>query len=1080
MTVTPARRTLSSLTALVVLLVVALTLPSAHADAPVVTGSETDLGVQIPGQLTGLRSEDSDQGTVDGRHLTFFVNNGGSGNKARFFAMDLAGKMVAEIHVPQGTDVKALAYSPGTKSVFLAANSATYAFVYEWDGERLTKVGSIANQAVVRIAAAADGAVYLGTYAPSNGRLFRYRGGTLSDLGQPMSGESYVRSLAVDSANVWVSNYRSSAAKLVRVNRSTGARTTIATPAAFSSQWSAFHMTRAGDYLFLRMVNEPRLFAYDTVRNRFESFDDQVARDRAVPETPNVRPYIDGISPYGISPLMEGRYVYFQRSGAGIMRVDLEDGLKAIRVDKWHGSDNTNPWPSASVPGPVSYAWLSGVAGRSGHSLVTTTIDAKVYVNTPGQSAPVVMTLPARDAPSLINRLGTDERGNVLAGGFDLPEGVGSYSPSSGATTILNGPQMEGFGSFGSSTVMGGYTGNSSSSAPLYVHTGTGQPTLRTYINNSQERPVAMVQVGQRMAIGTVPIKNQLGGALSLWNPSTNALTVKRNLIPDHSIISLASQGDLVVGGSSNTGGTGSTPAGTVGKIFTYDTGSGALKTFTPPGASSATYSWVAAITPDPTQTNHYWALSTGYLIQFKVSSTGSITLTRNLGAFPNTSSPTGKELGIAIVDGTLFATVGQGLSAINPVTGEQTVLASKTATGPVSGLVKVGASSLYYARGARLYEYRVGSATSTASLAAPVVTSPDVSAPVAPGSIAFAGTGTKNSTVEVSDGSRTRSALVRDDGTWELAGMDFPSGSHDLTFTATMSGFAPRTTTVTLTVSTTTGDRCSFAKPVPTNIAVGGYNPPNKDYAFEGTGTPGTLVTMESGSRTRTATVRDDGTWSMNPVWFGWWSGMVPFTASREGCASRTNEVTAWFVEKPSYHVPTLLISHTESDWYSGGDIAFKGKGTPGALVTFLIGNQTRFAAVSSTGRWTMRAVAVSDAPVSFQLLSELPGYADQTASFDVHFGEAPTSVAAPLVTSHSQGSTVRAGDVVFSGKGTPRTKISLTTSGRTVTTYVRESGRWDLPSLPLGTGTTTLRFTASSPNLYPASSALTVSATP
>ena len=67
-------------------------------------------------------------------------------------------------------------------------------------------------------------------------------------------------------------------------------------------------------------------------------------------------------------------------------------------------------------------------------------------------------------------------------------------------------------------------------------------------------------------------------------------------------------------------------------------------------------------------------------------------------------------------------------------------------------------------------------------------------------------------------------------------------------------------------------------------------------------------------------------------------------------------------------------MISHTQTDWYSAGEVVFKGKGTPGALVTLSIGNQTRFAAVSTTGRWSMRAVTVADAPVSLTLTSELP----------------------------------------------------------------------------------------------------------
>jgi hypothetical protein len=42
--------------------------------------------------------------------------------------------------------------------------------------------------------------------------------------------------------------------------------------------------------------------------------------------------------------------------------------------------------------------------------------------------------------------------------------------------------------------------------------------------------------------------------------------------------------------------------------------------------------------------------ISTGYLIQFRVADDGSITLTKNLGAIPNTTSPTGKGLGIVFV----------------------------------------------------------------------------------------------------------------------------------------------------------------------------------------------------------------------------------------------------------------------------------------------------------------------------------------------------------------------------------------------------------------------------------------------
>ncbi|GIL34739.1 hypothetical protein [Phycicoccus sp. DTK01] len=1051
---------------------------SAEASAPAVSGGEADRGIQVPGKLTGLRSEGSAQGALaDGRYLTYFVNNGGAGLSARFFAMDLQGSLVAEVAVPQGTTINSVAYSPVSRTVFFAANSPTYTYLYEWDGAALTKRTSIAGQTVLHTVAAPDGGVYLGTFAPSNGRLYRWVGGRLTDLGQPMAGESYVRSLAVDTTAVWVSNYRDSAAKLVRVDRATGARTAMATPSSFSSQWAAFDMSRAGDYLFLRTVNDPRLFAFNTVTRTFATFDDQVARVRTVPETPNPKPYIDGVSPYTVSPLVDGRYVFFQRSGAGVMRIDLRSGLKAIRMDKWSASDNTTQWPSASIPGPVSWAWMTGVPGRTGSALVATTIDGRVVVNGPGQTAPSTLVLPARSAPSVINRLGTDAAGNVLSGGFDLPTGIGRFDVTSGATSLLTGPQIEGFGRFDGSTVMGGYTGNASSSAPLYLWSGTGQPQLKTYLNNSQERPVAITQVGSKVAIGSIPIKNTLGGALSLWDPKANTLTVKRNLVANHSIVSLVGRGGLVVGGTSNAGGTGSTPTATSGRLFTYNTATGALKSIAPPRATTATYSWVAAITPDPVAADRYWAISTGYLVQFRVASDGSITVTRNLGGFPGTSSPTGKELGIEFVDGVMFATVGGGLSAINPATGEQTVVAPKNADGPVTGLVKAGTNRLFYARGARLFEYRVSTVSALAQMEAPVVTAPDVATSVAPGAVTFEGTATRNATITVTDGTRTRSTSVQDDGTWSVAPMDFASGRYQVTVTATMADVPSRSSTVPVVVATPTAEACDWPAPTVTNLVADGYNAPNADYAFEGQGTPGTVVTMVSGTRTRSATVKDDGTWAMAPVFFGWWAGSVPFTASFPGCRDVTRTVDAWFATPPAAHVRPLLVSHTATDWYDGGSTVFKGKGTPGALVTLIVGNQTRLAAVSTTGRWTMRAVTIGSAPVAMTLHSTVPGFEDQEAAVEVHFGSAPASLTAPVVTSPASGSSVAAGALVVSGKGTPRARVALTVAGRSVSTFVRDTGRWDLPPVSLTVGRWDLRVVASSPGLPDAVSTTSVS---
>lgn len=681
--------------------------PALPAAAPAVGGTETDLGIAIPGVPGTVRSEQSDQGVLaDGRYLAYYASDGGPGVAARFLAMALDGTLAAEVPIPQGTNVESLVYSPTSKTVFVAANGTGASYLYEWDGATLQARTTISGHEVMRLAVAPDGALYIGTFAASNGRLYRWSGGTLTDLGQPFPGESYVRSLAVDATYVWASNDLVGGAKLVRITRSGNTRTTIATPASFATERSAFSMTRTGDFLFLRTVNSNRLYAYDVAAGAFRTFNDQVLRDRTVPEVANPVEYLDGVSQFAQSPVLEGRYVYLQRANAGVMRVDVTDGLKAIRVDKYHQADNTSSMAGASVANAQSWAWLTDVGGRSGDSLVATTADGRIVVNTRGQSAQLVLEMPAQDSPSRIDTLGSDSAGRIYSGGFDLPAGIGLYSPSGGTSSVLAGPQIEGFGRFNSSVVMGGYTGVAEQSGPLYVYDGSGQPVFRRYLGNSQERPVALTQVGSQVAIGSVPIKNTLGGALSIWNPATNALTVERNLIPDQSVISLGTHNGLVVGGSSNVGGTGSTPTAARAQLFTYNPATRAVKTFTPPGFASSTYSFVAAITPDPAQPGRFWAISTGYLIQFQVAADGTITLTKNLTTIPNTSSPTGKGLGIAFVGTTMFATVDGTISAVNTETGERTVVAATTATGPVVGLATDTSGNLYYARGPHLYRF--------------------------------------------------------------------------------------------------------------------------------------------------------------------------------------------------------------------------------------------------------------------------------------------------------------------------------------------------------------------------------------
>ncbi|MEN3123666.1 hypothetical protein [Janibacter sp. LM] len=877
---------------------------SAQAAPPLVSGTETDLGVAMPGKDGAVRSEDAALGALgDGRYLAVYAAAGTAEISPRLFAMDMAGKKVAEIDLPAGMNVLALTYNPASKSFYVSSDDNSYGYVYEWTGgTTVTQRVRIAGHKIQTLAVAPDGAVYIGTFAPSNGRLYRWDG-ALRDLGQPVAGQSYVRELAVTSTHVYATNYASAPTRLTRMDLNGGTRTNLTLPSAISSEKSIEHLRVAGAYLLGRTADSGRLFALNMSTLRTVSFNDQVGRDWRTGETANPVPYLSNVSPYAVSPLFEGKYVYLQRSGAGLMRVDISDGFKTIRLDKYFPGENPNIWNGATVSGPTAFAWRSGALGR-GLSVVATTIDGKLVVNSPAQAVggPATASLSATGTPSQIWSMGTDSAGRVYAGGYNLPTGVAKYA--AGSTTVLDGPQVEGFGAHGDGVYMGGYNGAATNSAPILLYDGTNPPETVAYLNHNQERPVAFQSMSTSLvAIGSIPVKNTFGGALTLFNPGTNSVVVKNNLIPNQSIISLSKHNGLIVGGSSNTGGTGVTPSGsTMAQIFTYDPSSGALKTLEAPGPSSSTWRWVAAITPDPAQAGHFWAISTGQLIQFKINADGTPAVTKNLGAYDaKTSSPSGRELGIVFNGSTMFVTMDESIYAVNPETGERQLVAGPTQSGKVTQLVSPdNGQTLFFARGVRWFKYTVASTSIPA-------------------------------------------------------------------------------------------DPCTFPAPTVTSHQEDTYSAPNQNAVFEGTAEPGTKIKLVSGSRTRLADVSASGKWSMYPLWMGWWSGPLTFTASKTGCDSKATTIRVWFVNKPTSHVNAILTSHDTTTVYSGSQwVAFGGKGTPGALVEMWVGSQYRFATVRESGRWSMRSVFVGTNPITIKFKSHAPGTTtpvrDSTAS--VNFG--------------------------------------------------------------------------------------------
>ncbi|NOZ57067.1 MAG: hypothetical protein GXO73_09810 [Calditrichaeota bacterium] len=96
-------------------------------------------------------------------------------------------------------------------------------------------------------------------------------------------------------------------------------------------------------------------------------------------------------------------------------------------------------------------------------------------------------------------------------------------------------------------------------------------------IGYDQDRPIAMtVGPDRKIYIGSIPEYGHLGGALAVYDPATDSMRVFRNVVPQQSVVALASDTlrGRVVGGSSVEGGPGTRPVAREAVVFVWDVSS--------------------------------------------------------------------------------------------------------------------------------------------------------------------------------------------------------------------------------------------------------------------------------------------------------------------------------------------------------------------------------------------------------------------------------------------------------------------------------------------------------------------------
>jgi hypothetical protein len=609
-------------------------------------GGLGDIGSSVIGQ------------TASGDPEAYFLNLGNySDQTAEFVAVDLKTKQtVLDIRVPSGYSNNGLVYSQADAGVFMATGHGSDLYEYRAGGTAVTDLGpTVAGQTISSLAAGPDGKIWGGTYP--GGDIFSYDPvtGTVRDYGQAVASETYVTALLPTAAGVYFGTQPDT--DFGELDPGTGTVTQIPLPAAYAGQAGKVGgLSMAGTRLFVAIeANVSAALVWDTVSQSWVAAISPFSDDTVSPPDPD-----------------DPDYVYY-RGASGIVRYDITT-LTGTSLS----------WAPNAIPG--GWAWVSlGGTSYPGQTLMFTYYaDDRVYGDNLRTNAAYRLQPTVQGSGDQLICLGEGPDGDIYAGAFLTPPGMGQWNPGKSTWSLLPGSgQVEGYGTYDGELVFGRYPQGSL----YYDDTSKGwHPSAPVAIGDDQNRPVAFAQVGSVEAVGSVPVSGRLGGDISRWDPANGAITVYHDPVPGQTPVSLVAHDGLLWGGTSIDGGYGVKPTATSGELFAFDPGTGKVVFQLQPKQGAVNVSGLAL-----DASGGLWGLADSTLFEFNLS-TRRIVREEALASKVD-GSMYGIEHKIVFDDGRLFATTDEKLFQVDTVSWKAQTLYN----GPASDLTQDWSGRLYF-----------------------------------------------------------------------------------------------------------------------------------------------------------------------------------------------------------------------------------------------------------------------------------------------------------------------------------------------------------------------------------------------
>ncbi len=450
------------------------------------------------------------------------------------------------------------------------------------------------------VAATPDGTIYAGTY--NNGHLYRLRpGGTVEDLGRPIATESFIWRITTDEqGNVYGGTFPNG--KVFRYDHATGAVRDYGQVKA--GQPYVKSIDYADGKIYTGSLPDAHVMELDVASG-------------AITELPSPPGLGDpkGQVVYDLNARAGRVYVRISTAFPGPMYVwdiasrtwvdeipnahglDLspvgDNGeiylIQASELKKYDPATKTLTGTGLTFTGRIqntrAIGWAElGLPDYPGKSIVGTLWRGEEFRYNPQTGKSEIFQTGVRREPiEILSVAGGKDK--IYAGGF-LNGGVSLVDPATGEATFNRFSQVEALleGSDGKLWIgaypearLYAYDLTKPWSSPEYSPGPPGTPDNPTQLLNLkpdlfQTRARALVEVNGKIAIGTVPDGDRLGGALVIYDPKTGTAQKFRNVVQDESVFGLTARGGIVYGGTSIVGGLATTPpTRTEGTVFAWD-----------------------------------------------------------------------------------------------------------------------------------------------------------------------------------------------------------------------------------------------------------------------------------------------------------------------------------------------------------------------------------------------------------------------------------------------------------------------------------------------------------------------------